>query len=354
MKMSKVIRAIDVGFGNTKFVTASDGRRIECSHFPSVSYFGGVDKGNEGFGGKRKTVNVPVGEIFYTVGPDIELMADRFRPSNQDDEFTETREYRAFMGGALHFMKVERVDLLVVGLPVAQFVARRSALQKAMTGPFDVGGRRKVEVKHVLVVAQPQGALVDYANTGGRELLNQGQSLVVDAGYRTFDWLVTRGMRVVTGMSSSIPRGMHEILVRISERLSHEIQGPYEKLDEIDQALRSGGPLRINLQDHDLKQKKYSELAHAVAEDAIKVMSQRIGDTSGVENIVLVGGAAPVFRKALKKRFPKHTIREGERSLYANVRGFQMIGEQYAREKAGLFELPKRAAEGQADNPNVA
>jgi plasmid segregation protein ParM len=345
--MNPVVRAIDVGFGNTKFVTASDGGRIECSHFPSVSYFGGVDKGNDAMGGRRRTVNVPIGEIFYTVGPDVELAADRFRPSNQDDEFTETKEYRAFMGGALHFMKVERVDLLVVGLPVAQFVEKRTALQKAMTGTFAVGAKRKVQVKRVLVVAQPQGALIDHATGARTELMSEGQSLVIDAGYRTFDWLVTRGMKVVAGMSSSIPRGMHEILVRISERISHEIDRPYEKLDEIDAALRTGGQLRINLQNYDLKVKRYSELADAIADDAVKIMSQRIGDTSSVEHIVLVGGAAPFFRKALKRRFPKHQIREVEKALYANVRGFQLIGEQYVREKQELFEgTDKLAASG--------
>ena len=42
--MSTVVRAIDVGFGTTKFVTTSEEGKVECSHFPSVSYFGGVDK----------------------------------------------------------------------------------------------------------------------------------------------------------------------------------------------------------------------------------------------------------------------------------------------------------------------
>lgn len=345
--MRTLVRAIDVGFGNTKYVMASEGGKVECSHFPSVSYFGGVDKGNDAMGGKRRTVNVPIGEIFYTVGPDVELAADRFRPSNQDDEFTATKEYRAFVGGALHFMKVDRVDLLVVGLPVSHFLEKRAALQKSMTGTFAVGGRRKVHVARALVVAQPHGALIDYVTAAGQALPAKGQSLVIDAGYRTFDWLVTRGLKVVTGMSSSIPRGMHEILVRISAKISHEIDKPYEKLDEIDTALRTGTALRINQQDHDLKQKKYTELADAIADDAVKVMTQRIGDTFNVENIVLVGGAAPCFRKALKRRFPKHQIREVDKALYANVRGFQILGEQYVQERPELFgEMAAEASSG--------
>lgn len=87
------------------------------------------------------------GRIWYGVGPDVALAADGFVGRNHHDDYIRTQEYRAFTAGALHFMKVDHVDLLVLGLPVSQYMNRRAELQKAMTGTFDVGRKRKVEVR---------------------------------------------------------------------------------------------------------------------------------------------------------------------------------------------------------------
>ena len=36
--MTLIVRAIDVGYGYTKYTTAHDGREIHCAHFPSLAY----------------------------------------------------------------------------------------------------------------------------------------------------------------------------------------------------------------------------------------------------------------------------------------------------------------------------
>jgi len=43
---------------------------------------------------------------------------------------------------------------------VALLLARKTALERTMTGSHDVGGGRRVVVRKALAVAQPQGALV--------------------------------------------------------------------------------------------------------------------------------------------------------------------------------------------------
>jgi hypothetical protein len=55
---------------------------------------------------KRKTVCIPVGPLFYEVGPDIHLAADTFRAKQLHDEYTESPEYMALLRGALSMMKV--------------------------------------------------------------------------------------------------------------------------------------------------------------------------------------------------------------------------------------------------------
>jgi plasmid segregation protein ParM len=343
--MSAVIRAIDVGFGNTKFVTASEAGKIECSSFPSLSFFGMSENAGEGLGGKRRTVTVPVNGLQFVVGPEVELAADNYWSRHQHDAFTTSDEYRALMAGALHYMKVDRVDLLVVGLPVAQFLNKRAALERSMTGTFEVGKKKKVEVRKVLVVAQPQGALVDYANSAGSEAIRNGRSLVIDVGSKTFDWLVTRGMKVVGGMSSSTPRGTASILTAIAKKVSEDIKEDFRHYESIDEALRTGRPLRIYQEDYELK--KCDKLIQAIADVAVLAMVQSMDATFNVENIVLVGGGAFLYRKAIKRQFPRHKIREVDDPLHANVRGFQLIGEQYAREHPETFmdAQPKAARE---------
>lgn len=175
------------------------------------------------------------------------------------------------VAAALQFMKVDVVDLLVLGLPVAHYLAKKAALEKAMTGSFEVGRKRRVVVARVLVVVQPQGALFDHAQQCGQHA-SAGRNLVVDAGARTFDWLVTRGLRVITRMSSSVDRGVCDILIAIAERLSAEIREQYRDLEAIDAALRNGGKLEIYQKEYDLR--RFLPLIQKVADQAVVSMVQ--------------------------------------------------------------------------------
>ena len=347
--MSIVVRAIDVGFGNTKFVTASANGQVACAHFPSLAYFGDTEEPSDSMGGKRRTIQVPVDGLFYEVGPDVEFAADRFRSRQLHDGYTETAEYRAFTTGALHFMKVETVDLLVVGLPVSQFMARRAALQKAMTGTFDAGRKRRIVVKRALVVPQPQGALYWCAQHNASVASPRYKTLVMDVGSRTFDWLVTRGMRVVPNMSDSVTRGVSDILQHIAHSIGARIKEDFRDLDAVDQALRSGRTLRLNQMDHDLK--KYDTAIRKIADQALDFVLARLDSPQDLEHIILVGGGAYLYAKAVKRRFPKHGLTEVADPMYANVRGFQLLGEQYVRERPDLFRTDAGTVTSEAPEP---
>jgi plasmid segregation protein ParM len=331
------VRAIDVGFGNTKYVTSSGAGKVDCAHFPSLAFYTPVESGSDGLGGRKRTVCVPMGDRFYEVGPDVELAADRFRARQLHDGYTETPEYRALTAGALSYMRKDTIDLLVVGLPVAQYLAKRSALERAMTGEFDIGRRKRVGVKRAMVVAQPQGALFGYAASAGKlATMMEDKSLIIDAGARTFDWLVTRGMRVVTKMSHSVNRGVSDVLRVIAGMISHDIGEEYLDLESIDVALRTGKGLRIYQKPYDTK--RFDDVVRSVAGQAVGAMLQQLDNSYAFENIVLVGGGAFLFRKEVKRSFPKHRIHEVKDPMYANVRGFQLIGEQYVRENPAFCQ----------------
>jgi plasmid segregation protein ParM len=182
--MELIVRAVDVGSGNTKFVTAAAGTDIRCASFPSVAYPSSDNSPSWAGSERKKTVCIPIGPLFYEVGPDVSLAADTFRAKQLHDEYTETPEYMALLRGALSMMKVSHIDLLVVGLPVALFDIKKAALEKAMTGRHDIGGGKAVTVGKALAVPQPQGALVHYASEHQKmAIIGNEQSLAGGAGY---------------------------------------------------------------------------------------------------------------------------------------------------------------------------
>lgn len=342
--MSTVVRAIDVGYGNTKYVTRSDGGGIHCAHFPSLAFHTPTEQVHNGLGGLRRTVAVPGGGGFYEVGPEVELAATWMKARRRNDGFTETDEYRALTAGALHYMKVDTVDLLVLGLPVAQYVIRRTQLAKAMTCAFEVGRKKTVLVKKAIVIAQPQGALLKYAaEMGAMDEILDAKCLIIDVGSRTFDWLVTRGVRVVAGQSHSVNRGVSDILRMVAESISNETKEEYTDLEAIDLGLRTGKPIQIYQKPYELK--KFDKTIQNIAESAVDMMCERIENIHSFEHVVLVGGGAFLFKKAVKKRFPKLQIKELTEPMFANVRGYQLFGERYVRENAGDFVQQQQGAD---------
>ena len=327
--MELIVRALDVGSGNTKFVTGIAGNEIRCASFPSVAYPSSGETPHWPASERRKTVCIPVGPLFYEVGPDVGLAADTFRAKQLHDEYTESPEYMALLRGALSMMKVSHIDLLIVGLPVALFSLKKSALEKTMAGEHQIGGGKTVTVAKAMAVAQPQGALVHYAAEHKKmATIGTEQSLVIDPGSRTFDWLVTRGMRLVQKQSHSINRGMSDVLRLLAAEISKDVGSPYRDYDAIDLALRSGKSPVIFQKPYDMG--RHLPLAESVAQQAVSTMRQWIETPESLQNIILVGGGAFLFKKAVKAAFPKHRIHEVKEPMFANVRGFQLAGQNYA------------------------
>jgi plasmid segregation protein ParM len=346
--MELIVRAVDVGSGNTKFVTAAASTDIRCASFPSVAYPGSDASPSWPASERRKTVCIPVGPLYYEVGPDVGLAADTFRAKQLHDEYTESPEYLALLRGALSMMKLSHIDLLVVGLPVALFASKKAALEKLMVGSHDIGGGKTVTVGKALAVAQPQGALVHYASEHKKmATIGNEQSLIIDPGSRTFDWLVARGMRLVQKQSHSFNRGMSDVLRILAAEITKSIGSPYRDYDAIDLALRTGKSPVIYQKAYDMS--RHLPVAESVAQQAVSTMREWIESPHSLQNIILVGGGAFLFRKAVKAAFPMHRIHEVKEPVFANVRGFQLAGQNYARSVmvgSGRALVPDATGEG--------
>ncbi len=212
-----------------------------------------------------------------------------------------------------------------------------------MVGKHGLGGGRVVTVARAMAVAQPQGALVHYAAEHERmATIGNELSLVIDPGARTFDWLVTRGMRLVQKQSSSINRGMADVLRLLAAEISKDIGCPYRDVDAVDLALRTGKAPLIYQKAYDIR--RHLPLAESVAQQAVSTMRQWLETPESLQNIVLVGGGAFLFKKAVKAAFPKHRIHEVKEPMFANVRGFQIAGQNFA---ASAPLVPATQTEGE-------
>ncbi|WP_269106544.1 PRTRC system protein D [Massilia sp. TS11] len=344
-----IVRAVDVGRGNTKFVTGVDGGEIRCASFPSEAHPTDAPLDTDNLGGRRKTVGVPVGNLVYEVGPDVHLAADVFNSKVlQHDRYCELPEYTALLLGALHYMRVDTVDLLVVGLPVSTFKVRKSvaALEKRLTGTHELGRSRKVEVRRVKAVAQPAGALMHFGFLNDKvATMRKERHLIIDPGQRTFDWLVTQGMQLIEKRSHSVNRGMFDVLHSITEGISRALGTQFRDYELVDQALRDGKKPVIFQREYDIA--KHFPLARKITEQAVAEMLHYVGDAGDIQNIILVGGGAFFFRKAIKDAFPRHQIQEMKDPLFANVRGFQIAGTEFA--KAQTVPKAEETAEGGRD-----
>ncbi|MCL2591246.1 MAG: PRTRC system protein D [Betaproteobacteria bacterium] len=341
--MTFIVRSVDVGFGNTKFVANVIDSDIRCASFPSIAYPCMREPTTQPGFERRKTVTIPINDLFYEVGPEVELAAGTFRSTQMHDRYIETPEYMALLRGALAQMKTDTIDLLVVGLPVSAFFAKKAALEKAMLGGHNIGGGKTVTVRKALAMAQPQGALVDYAfQHQKQESIEHELSLIIDPGSRTFDWLVARGMRLVQNKSYSVNRGVSDMLLAIASEISADIGSPYSDIDAIDRALRTNKKPMIFQKPYDLT--RAMPIVRSIAQQAVDSMLRSIGDTHSLQNIILVGGGAYLFKKAVKEAFPKHRILEVQNPLFANVRGFQIAGMNHAPR---LFSRAASEAQGE-------
>lgn len=327
----KVVRSIDVGYGLCKYTASVNANgEAECSSFPSIFPMAVESQVGREFEGQQRAVEIPVisesgAEVRYVVGPKAEhfLKAGFARPL--DLEFTATAGYLALTRGCLHYMNEPVIDLLVVGLPVSNYKAKRAGLRSSLLGEHRLGGKRTVIVNDVLVIPQPVGALFHLLDSKGLlESARRDYSLVIDAGYLTLDFVGAKGTQLMPQYCGAHEGGASSILRHVADLINQRYGTRITEYLRIDEALRRNEPLRINGQVIDLK--PFLASAEELASAAVNYMAQAIQSADTFDHIFLVGGGARWFRRALKAKFPNRSVDQPDESVYANVLGYQIIG----------------------------
>ena len=325
-----VIRALDLGWGYTKYSSKKDDSgELEFHSFPSLApRYTGLDLSMSVLG-KRDTVVVSVDGTLYEVGPDSSDLDTNDSSRNLNDQYIYTEQYKAVFYGALHYIKEESIDLLVVGLPLSN-MHLAPKLKELVEGKHKLNETETVEVKQALVLPQPLGGL--YYCLSLREsrpefkLLSEEVNLIIDPGFLTLDFLVSNGEKIIENRSSAYNGGVSKVLRAVAESISSKFNIRYENLSAIDKGLRKR-KIKINGKDELLEDHiKYTK---PILESSVNYMRNIVGDGSDIDNIILLGGGSGVYKKTIEHYYPNHTLHLVEDAQMANVKGFQKAGEKF-------------------------
>ncbi len=347
-----VVRAIDVGFGQVKFSLRGQSG-VRFTSFPSMAIPSDGSAVRSLGNRPRDTFDVPVRGAMYEVGHDVAFAhAGGSFGRDVTDEFYRGAIYEALTRGALRYMQEAGdavLDVLVLGLPVNQYNddKRREYLRNTFEGNIDVGDGKRLQVKQVMVQAQPVGGYasiddhLDALNQTVRETsgalrpLESGDELedlvvlMVDPGEHTLDWLlVQQGSINPRASGAASDAGRHRVVRAVQEALGSQIGRPLgtSVMPRINEALRLGLPVKLSGVEHDLR--VFDPVVVSVIEDSLNRMIDGLRDAHEIiDLIVIVGGHPNHYRDLLARRFPSIPVFVMPDSMFANVRGFQLIGE---------------------------
>ncbi|HNV25097.1 MAG TPA: PRTRC system protein D [Nitrospira sp.] len=351
---SLIARAIDVGYGHIKF---SDGRDPTNSNTirtdsipsqsptakPSVNLGAGVMK-------QRDTFLVPVGERLFEVGHDVHLaLHGKQETEVMDENFCLGDAYAARLFGAINYMvpnlPADVIDVLVLGLPLNTYRKHHAALAKRFVGEHVIDERGgKVQIKTCHVYPQPLGSYMSYlaANPSPEKA---PLALSIDPGYNTVDWFVCQGMSANDSLSDAVPRGMGAVLRAIADDIikTYEFDAtPVELVRAIDRSLTTKTPFELYGQHFDLE--KHLSAGDDVVHEAAQAIKNSVGSGSDIRVIILTGGGASFYAKAVADKFPRHKVVTLEEPALANVRGFHLIGEKLAKSLGQALKMSATAA----------
>lgn len=331
--MTKVVLSADVGYGNVKVVWGPDCTSNNEIIFRSIA--NQILKGNKDQSDATPG-HVPIvvdGDVFM-VGPDA---CQSTGTSITDYNYIARKEYLALLRGAIHFMFCKtgvhnRIDLLVVGLPVGNYEAQKDTLLNICKGehiiptPPDLikqfGMNIKVFVNSAMVIPQPIGALSVFASKCARTNMNMGSALIIDVGFKTLDWVFSHGMGVDMERSGSFAGGISVLLREVSNIVGKKIGVGYIDLFETEKAL-SNGKIFADGRTHDFT--PYTDVVIQAADKVIDKFYGALNLNREFTSIVLTGGGGKYFRDSISKKFPTHVIQYEEDSVMDNARGFYQV-----------------------------
>lgn len=334
---------IDVGFFATKFSLgrAQSNNHIQVDQFQSLTQpvRGGLQSFGQGVERDGALFETEVGVRHY-VGKDILNNVNNFGTRAVIANFSESSAYKALFLGALFYIArhhaVEKqlvIKKLVAGLPLNTVYTHSGGLKTMMEGlhtiphPRDEGRTLQVEVKSALVVAQPQGALINHGvSKHGKP--SDHNSLTLDMGGGTFDWFVSKGVMPNHQRCGAAPIGALACAAAVCDQIHPDLKDDAEIMARVDTALREGAE-EVLITGRKYKVADFWPAVRGVLQDALEQMQKKVGSLHSIDSILLTGGGSKLLNKVIAEALPdfKHLLVTDEEPVFSNVRGFHMIAE---------------------------
>jgi len=323
--MSKVVRAIELGFGTNSVVVDTKHGRPIIRTFPSVvnKKVTGLDDFGAAFSGTKKTVTVDVDGIHYEVGEDATVnSAGDMRVLN--DNYVNSTQYKALMLGSLYMIHSDEIDVLALGLPANHWQRRDEAKELAI-GEHKYPCGRVIKVKNAIVFPQPVAGLLTYVNSLGQDAyensFKEQTTVSIDPGYFTFDFALAKGLRIDSTRSGAVNQGVSVILKDIQKELSEAFSLTQFPIDIIDAALwKTPGEIKVHGEkypfpkctgktlsgeDTDVTFDVTKQLEHAPRAAATELRNV-IGDGADIDLFIGLGGPISHYLGAIKEAYPRH------------------------------------------------
>lgn len=344
--MKKNVIAIDVGYGNTKVVWSHFQDKMGKERWGEKSFLSVAprvvaDEHKTGLKANPDKVLIELKGNRYYAGP---AASKGIESRMMEANYIESDLHEIMLRTSIHLAMREigeiftEIDVLVLGLPVSGFINRLDNLRDIGMKPREIpvpenlrtpGGPEKVTVvaKNVMITAQPYGGL-RYAAQNLPEtdpLFNEGGlSMVIDPGYRTFDWFIANGFKPEMKLSGSFDGGSINILRQVSQQIGYDTGVGSLEFDLVEEGLQSG---EINLCYKKIDMKPYHKTVLETARNEVMTFLAR-NDVNKwrLNRVFLSGGAASYYEGALNQLMPSYQISRLDNSLMANARGYWLLG----------------------------
>jgi len=223
---------------------------------------------------------------------------------------------------------VSFIDLLVSGLPVAEFGTYREQFKEALEGTFHFGfgnARVVMNVREALVIPQSAGAFYDFGLTDTGEIreepLLSEDVLVLDIGGRTSDGCIMEKSKYSQD-SFTIVQGVWKVQNELRKLIARKYRFTLQPA-EVDAVLRSG-MLKLGGSEEDVSD-LVTKAVETVFPSVRDELSLYVEDFRRFSAILLAGGGGYVYHDYIADfaKVPTILLPDAE---YSNANGYRKYG----------------------------
>lgn len=321
---------LDIGYSNLKIVAGESGKAPKEFVLPAGA--GPQDKMPTQLSSSESdgAIHIMLDNAPWVAGVPTDRLENWERELHPD--YPSTDSYRALFYAALLKTGRDRIDRLVTGLPVSQYLNYecRDQLIAQLQGIHQITAKRSVEVLEVVVLPQPVGAymqLLSVSSEEDMETMEEGQVIVLDPGYFSVDWVAMQGRSLRKDSSGTSQKAMSRVLEEATRMIIEEFGDKATTKEQIENSIRNG-KTNVLIFGERVETKPFLDAAtKAVAPQAMSSLRAKLREEkAGADIILLAGGGGAAYAEAAREVFKRGRVVVPEKPVLANAQGFWFYG----------------------------